>query len=525
MALARAPDLIMADEPTTALYVTIQAQILDLLRKLRSEMETAVILVTHDLGVIAEIAERVAVMYAGHIVEEADIDTIFGRPLHPYTKGLIESIPVLGEVKETLKVIPGTVPNPIDLPPGCKFAPRCDARVEYDLEVCTELDPELKPLTRDHKVRCWLYLPSDQHTAPLAKPGQVSTPEPSETIQRCPVTATTVEDAETPVGQVDRDTMLLSVENLVKYFPVRGGLFRRVQSYVRAVEDVSFGIKAGETLGLVGESGCGKTTVGRTILRLIEPTSGSVYFEGEDVLDYDQRQLKRMRRDMQIIFQDPYSSLNSRMPVGENIAEGLLIHGMRNKAERQDIVIELLRRVGLEDCHARRFPHEFSGGQRQRIGIARALALRPKFIVCDEPVSALDVSIQSHVLNLLHELQEDFDLTYLFIAHNLSVVEHISDRVAVMYLGKIVEIAGREQLYLNPLHPYTQALMSAIPIPDPSQQRQHLILEGNVPSPLNPPGGCRFHTRCPFVMDRCAQQEPETKEYEPGHWAACWLLE
>jgi peptide/nickel transport system ATP-binding protein/oligopeptide transport system ATP-binding protein len=318
---------------------------------------------------------------------------------------------------------------------------------------------------------------------------------------------------------------LLEVNNLVKYFPVRGGLLRRVQAHVRAVDGVTFAIKEGETIGLVGESGCGKTTVGRTVLRLIEPTSGEINFEGEDILQFNGGRLKELRRHMQIIFQDPYSSLNSRMPVGESIAEGLLIHGMRDAAEREEVVVDLLLRVGLEAYHARRFPHEFSGGQRQRIGIARALALKPKFIVCDEPVSALDVSIQSHVLNLLDELQDDFDLAYLFIAHDLSVVEHVSNRVAVMYLGKIVELASRDDLYRNPLHPYTQALMSAIPIPDPTSWRERLILQGGVPSPLTPPSGCRFHTRCPYVMAHCKQEEPPFKEYESGHQAACWLLE
>jgi peptide/nickel transport system ATP-binding protein/oligopeptide transport system ATP-binding protein len=318
---------------------------------------------------------------------------------------------------------------------------------------------------------------------------------------------------------------LLRVEELVKYFPVRKGFLRRVHAYVQAVDNVSFDIMPGETLGMVGESGCGKTTVGRTILRLTEPTSGAVYFADQNVFELNKAGLKRLRRDMQIIFQDPYSSLNSRMPVGEQIAEGLQIHGIGNASERREIVIETLRKVGLADYHARRFPHEFSGGQRQRIGIARALALRPKFIICDEPVSALDVSIQSQVLNILRELQHEFDLTYLFIAHNLSVVEHISDRVAVMYLGKIVELADRDELYRNPSHPYTQALMSAIPLPDPTIRRSRLILEGSVPSPLNPPRGCRFHTRCPYAMEICTQEEPPFKEYTPGHWTACWLLE
>ena len=318
---------------------------------------------------------------------------------------------------------------------------------------------------------------------------------------------------------------LVEVKNLVKYFPVRGGLLQRVVAWVQAVEDVSFNIKPGETLGLVGESGCGKTTVGRTILRLVPATKGEVTFEGKSIFAANARQLKDLRRDMQIIFQDPFSSLDPRMPVGESIGEGLLVHGMRNRKERFDIVIETLRKVGLEDYHARRYPHEFSGGQRQRIGIARALALRPKFIVCDEPVSALDVSIQAQVLNILKELQHEFNLTYLFIAHNLSVVEHISDRVAVMYLGKMVELADRDELYRNPLHPYTQALMSAIPVPDPNLKRDRIILKGDVPSPLRPPSGCRFHPRCPVAMEHCAHEEPEFREVSPGHFVACWRVE
>lgn len=319
--------------------------------------------------------------------------------------------------------------------------------------------------------------------------------------------------------------MLVEVRNLKKYFPVRSGLLQRVSAWVKAVDDVSFHIYEGETFGLVGESGCGKTTVGRTILRLIPPTSGEVYLDGQNLFNMGGSELKAKRRDMQIIFQDPFSSLDPRMPVGESIAEGLKIHTNKSAQERYDIVVEMLTRVGMRADHARRYPHEFSGGQRQRIGIARALALRPKLIICDEPVSALDVSIQAQVLNILRELQEDFGLTYLFIAHNLSVVEHFSERVGVMYLGKMAEIASRDDLYADPLHPYTQALMSAIPVPDPTVKRQRIILQGDVPSPLNPPSGCRFHTRCPLAFDRCSQEEPVLKDYGDEHYAACWLLE
>ena len=318
---------------------------------------------------------------------------------------------------------------------------------------------------------------------------------------------------------------LVEVKNLVKYFPVRAGLLQRVVNQVKAVDDVSFIVKKGETLGMVGESGCGKTTVGRTMLRLVEPTSGSVNFEGKDVFALPPRELKVVRRDMQIIFQDPYASLDPRVPIGESVMEGLHIHKIGTPKERVEIMLETLKKVGLEDYHARRYPHEFSGGQRQRIGIARALALRPSFIICDEPVSALDVSIQSQVLNILKDLQSEFGLTYLFIAHNLSVVEHVSDRVAVMYLGKMVELTSREELFRNPLHPYTKALMSAIPVPNPRLKRQRTILKGDVPSPLNPPKGCRFHPRCPVAIEKCSEEEPVFKEVNPDHFVACWLAE
>lgn len=318
---------------------------------------------------------------------------------------------------------------------------------------------------------------------------------------------------------------LIRVEELVKFFPVRAGLLQRVSNWVQAVDHVSFTIREGETLGLVGESGCGKTTVGRTMLRLVEPTAGKVYFDGRDILPLGERELKDIRREMQIIFQDPYASLDPRVPIGESIMEGPKIHGIGTQQERFEVMLDVLQKVGLEPYHARRYPHEFSGGQRQRIGIARALTLLPKFIVCDEPVSALDVSIQSQILNILKELQAEYSLTYLFIAHNLNVVEHISDRVAVMYLGKIVELTSREELFRNPMHPYTQALISAIPIPDPHLKRKRTILKGDVPSPLNPPSGCRFHTRCPIAVEQCSQEEPPFQEKNIDHRVACWLAE
>jgi len=319
---------------------------------------------------------------------------------------------------------------------------------------------------------------------------------------------------------------LLELKNVKKYFPVKAGVFRRTVDYVKAVDDVSFHIYKGETLGLVGESGCGKSTTGRTILQLLEATEGEIHFEGKNLLELNKKDLREIRKDMQIIFQDPYASLNPRMTVADIVGEPLDIHNLAdNKKERQERVLEILDTVGMGEEHMRRYPHEFSGGQRQRIGVARALAVDPKLIIADEPVSALDVSIQAQVINMMQDLQDDFDLTYLFIAHDLSVVKHISDRIAVMYLGKLVEMAEKNELFQNTMHPYTQALLSAIPIADPTYKKERIVLEGDVPSPVDPPSGCRFHPRCPKAMDICSEKEPEFKEYNDDHFAACHLLD
>ena len=318
---------------------------------------------------------------------------------------------------------------------------------------------------------------------------------------------------------------LLEVKDLVKHFPVRGGVFSRIRNYVRAVDGVSFDLEPSETLGLVGESGCGKSTTGGALLRLIEPTSGEVSFEGTDVCALDRESMRKLRREMQIIFQDPYASLNPRMTVGSIVGEPLTIHGIAKGKEKEEKVASLLHRVGLRPEHIRRYPHEFSGGQRQRIGIARALALNPKLIIADEPVSALDVSIQAQVINLLEDLQKEFGIAFVLIAHDLAVVQHVSDRIAVMYLGKIVEMSSADRVVMEPKHPYTEALLSAVPIPDPTLRKKRMILTGDVPSPVNPPSGCRFHTRCPYKEERCVAEEPPMREISPGHFAACHFSE
>ena len=498
--LACNPKLIIADEPTTALDVTIQAQILELMKDLSRRLNIALIIITHNLGVVARYADRVNVMYAARIVEQGTADDIFLRPRHPYTLGLMRSVPRLDRPRDArLETIEGLPPNLLAPPEGCRFAPRCPHRTD----ICAQ-EPALIQMGTGHHAACWRAVELALAPSPPAAPRP---PEP-----------TTVRDTAAP---------LLEVGDLSKHFSVSvgGRLFLGGgTATVRAVQNVSFEIKAGETLGLVGESGCGKTTVGRLILKLEEPTDGAIRFEGTDIAGLRARDMRDLRRKIQVIFQDPYSSLNPRMTIGQIIAEPLGVYSLEpNRKAAQDRVAELLGQVGLFPYMAERYPHELSGGQRQRVGIARALAMKPSFIVCDEPVSALDVSIQGQIINLLEDLQSRLGLTYLFIAHDLAVVRHISTRVAVMYLGRVMELAARDTLYAAPLHPYTKALLDAAPVPDPLVERARAprMLGGELPSPLTPPTGCVFHTRCPLATAECRQTVPSLEEKRPGHFTAC----
>jgi peptide/nickel transport system ATP-binding protein len=503
--LACKPKLIIADEPTTALDVTIQAQILELMKNLSRELGIALVIITHNLGIVARYADRVNVMYAANIIEKGSADDIFLKPAHPYTNGLMRSVPRLDEPRGTkLQTIEGLPPDLRMPPEGCRFAPRCPHRIEKCSQPISLID-----LGAGHEARC--------HRVDEIMSGELKVEFPS---------GAAVTSQAHAGGKP-----ILEVKNLKKHFGVKAAgasFFSSEMATVRAVDDVSFAIAPGETLGLVGESGCGKTTVGRVVLRLDEATDGRIEFDGVDVTHHKGRNMRDLRRKIQVIFQDPYSSLNPRMTVGEIIAEPLMVYGLvPEKKARTERVGELLVQVGLFAYMAERYPHELSGGQRQRVGIARALALEPELIVCDEPVSALDVSIQGQVINLLEDLQTRLGLTYLFIAHDLAVVRHISDRVAVMYLGKIMELADRDEIYRKPLHPYTKALLDAAPIPDPRIERARAprALRGEIPSPLTPPSGCVFHTRCPIALDVCKQTVPPVRELKAGHLVACHRAE
>ena len=498
MALACEPKLLIADEPTTALDVTIQAQILDLLRTLVAEQDTALILITHDLGVVAGTCERVNVMYAGMFMETGTAEQVFANPRHPYTLGLLQSVPRLDAARKTaLHPIEGNPRNMLESPQACPFAPRC----RYEVEESTE-------------VRAAAGADRARPQGRLLQPGAPG---------RVP------EVAGGGALRMSMNGNLVELTDLKMYFPIKSGIVMdRHVGDIKAVDGVSLEIKRGETLGLVGESGCGKSTVGRTILRLYEPTEGTILFAGQDITRLGESELRPLRRRMQMIFQDPYSSLNPRHSVGRIIGEPMTTHGIASRREANARVRELLQIVGLPADAGSRYPHEFSGGQRQRVGLARSLSLNPDLIVADEPVSALDVSIQAQIINLLENLQSEFELTYLFIAHDLAVVRHISDRIAVMYLGTIVEISPAEELYDNPLHPYTISLLTAVPIPDPviERQRERILLAGDLPSPANPPPACRFHTRCPYVQPtRCKTDVPALRKLADGHFASCHWAE
>ncbi len=492
MAMAGAKRLIIADEPTTALDVTVQAQVLAVLARRQAETGAAVILITHDLGVVAETADRVAVMYGGRIVETGLVAEIFAAPRHPYTVGLMRSLPRLDVVADRLVPIPGQPPAPSRLPSGCTFHPRCP--IGRGRAVCSAEEPTLVALGEGRATACHF---------------------PDEVQGLLEEAAPVVVAAE--AGVVAHGAPLLEVAGLQVHFPIRTGLLRRQTGTVRAVDGVSLVVRAGATLGLVGESGCGKTTTGRAIMGLIRATAGSIRFGGEEVTTMGPAALRRARRNMQYIFQDPYASLNPIKTVGEIVAEPLRIHGLFDEAGGMRRVGELFELVGLSRTMLGRYPAEFSGGQKQRIGIARALALAPKLLILDEPVAALDVSIQAQVVNLLQDLQKELGLAYLFIAHDLSVVRHICDRVAVMYLGRIVEQSGKHTLYETPTHPYTQSLLSAVPVPDPARRGHtgRIVLQGDIPSPARPPSGCTFHPRCFRAEARCAVEAPSFRDY-PG---------
>ncbi|MGC1403198.1 MAG: ABC transporter ATP-binding protein [Thermodesulfobacteriota bacterium] len=507
MALACDPDLLIADEPTTALDVTTQAQVLDLLRLFQKRTDMAILLITHDLGVVSEMAGRVAVMYAGEIVEKADRDRFFAGPVHPYSQKLFAALPERNKRGKTLAVIRGSVPPLTRSFTGCRFAERCD----FLQDRCRQKAPDWKEWAGGQGVRCHLF-----KTGPREVPVQRQDKGVSSEQER----------SEIPFSGQENGSFILKVEDLKVYFPIRKGLLKRIKGYVKAVDGVSFAIPFGRTLALVGESGCGKTTLGKGIMRLIPVTGGSVWFQGRDLGGLAPADLRPLRREFQMIFQDPYGSLNPRMQIKEIIEEGMTTLDIGfGPSDRTARLEKLLEEVGLSGGIKHRYPHEFSGGQRQRIAIARALSVDPKLIICDEPTSALDISVQAQILNLLKELQERLGLSYLFITHNISVVAFLAHEVAVMYLGRIVEQGTVDEVLAGPRHPYTRALLSAVPVIDRGTNREVIKLPGDLPSPVNPPDGCYFHPRCPEVMSRCRERYPAQTSFGRTHSVHCHLFE
>ena len=509
IALACDPDLLIADEPTTALDVTVQAQVLELLRELQRSRGMAMLLITHDLGVVAQMAQQVAVMYAGEIIETASVSTFFAGPAHPYSRKLFESLPDRAGRGKTLAAIRGSVPPLTQQFTGCRFAERCDSALAH----CADTIPQWGAARDGQRVKCHLYgsaergVMSDERPPGGLPPGRTAEPQ-----------------GEVRSSLITHHSSLLQVEDLKVHFPIRKGLLQRITGQVKAVDGVSLEIAPGRTLGLVGESGCGKTTVGKGLLRLVPPTGGRVLFDGVDLLTLNRAELHDRRRQAQIIFQDPYASLNPRVRIGDALEEGMLALGVGASAEERAARIDaLLVEVGLAPDVKGRYPHEFSGGQRQRIAIARALSVEPQLIVCDEPTSALDVSVQAQILNLLKRLQRDKGLAYLFISHNMAVVEYMADEVAVMYLGRIVERGAVADVLRTPKHPYTQALLAAVPVADPQAERPVIRVTGDLPSPVNPPQGCHFHPRCGGAMPRCSVEYPGVHDFSASHATRCHL--
>lgn len=492
-ALACNPRLLIADEPTTALDVTIQAQILTLLRELQAETGMAILLITHDLGVAAEIADRVVVMYAGRIAEDAPAERLFSRPAHPYTRGLLRSV-VGGRLARGARLhsIQGSIPSLAQLPTGCRFHPRCPSASI----LCATAEPPLEQ-REGARIACW-------HAADAPLP-----------------TAITAQAPALPAQQANPQVPLIQLRNVSKHYPTGIAWPWGARRAVRAVDGVDLDILRGETLGLVGESGCGKSTLARLLLSLERPTSGQISFDGNDLATMHRRDLRGIRRHMQMVFQDPFGSIDPRWTIGDIIGEPLRVHARSTAAERLDRVRALLEQVGLDPEWLGHYPHQLSGGQRQRVAIARAIAVNPRFLLLDEAVSALDVSVQAQVVNLLQDLKDRLGLTYLFISHGLNLVRHISDRIGVMYLGRIVETGPAEELFRHPAHPYTKALIAAIPEPDPALRRSFVPIAGEIPSPSNPPPGCRFHTRCAAATARCRQEEPPLLRPSPGRTVAC----